>query len=66
MQVTSQWSLNQDKLEMLLDKVEILRKIFTKCRPFLVARNEVTYAFKLLVRQFLLKQTSLLRQEVKY
>ncbi|KAK1357376.1 ATP-dependent RNA helicase DEAH11, chloroplastic [Heracleum sosnowskyi] len=55
--VTRRWSAKQEKMAMLLNKVEILRKNFTMCRPSFVARNEVKYAFKL-AREAIVSQTN--------
>lgn len=57
MQVRLRLSAKRDKLKMLLDKVKILRKEFTKCRPSYVAQNEVKFAYKL-AREAIASQTN--------
>lgn len=46
-QVTRRWLPKQRKILMLVNQVLILQRKLTDCRPILVARNDVKYAFKL-------------------
>lgn len=45
--VKQRWQPKGRKAAMLMEKVKLLQSKFTYCRPSLVARNDVKYAFKL-------------------
>lgn len=45
--VTRRWLSKQRKVSMLVNQVLLLQRKFTYCKPTLVARNDIKYAFKL-------------------
>ncbi|KAJ4979153.1 hypothetical protein NE237_009933 [Protea cynaroides] len=44
--IVGRWSAKQRKLAMLVDQVFLLQRKFMSCQHFLVARNDVKFAFK--------------------
>ncbi|XP_074357992.1 E3 ubiquitin-protein ligase RSL1-like isoform X1 [Apium graveolens] len=55
--VTRRWSSKQDKMAILISKIDILRKNFTECMPSFVPRNAVKYAYKF-AREAIVPQTN--------
>ncbi|TYJ26559.1 hypothetical protein E1A91_A07G128100v1 [Gossypium mustelinum] len=45
--ITRRWPPKQRKISMLVNQVLLLQRKFTDCRPILMARNDIKYAFKL-------------------
>ncbi|KAK3036827.1 hypothetical protein RJ639_031305 [Escallonia herrerae] len=55
--VTGRWPPRQQKVTTLVNRVALLRKKFVYCRPSLVARNDIKFAFKL-AREAIVSQIS--------
>lgn len=55
MQVTGRWHLKQRRIATLVNQVSRLRNKFNYCRPSLVARNDIKFAFKF-AREAMLSQ----------
>ncbi|KAI3986170.1 hypothetical protein MKX01_004314 [Papaver californicum] len=45
--ITMRYLVNQLNIATVVDQVSLLQRNFTSCRPFLVARKDVKFAFKL-------------------
>ncbi|KAK3011766.1 hypothetical protein RJ639_012432 [Escallonia herrerae] len=55
--LTGRWPPRQQKVATLVDQVALLRKKFAYCRPSLVTRNDIKFAFKL-AKQAIVSQIS--------